>query len=85
MRSQSHGIEVYGSLNNSIYHNNFLSNNGNAIDDGDSTYWDLGPIIGGNYWDTWICHGDPSNDPYQIDPNNVDWHPFEHLEGWKYP
>ena len=74
------GIYLQSSDNNLIYHNNLTDNDEQAYDDGDTTSWDNGPIIGGNYWDDYN-ETDPDDDgigdtPYVIDANSQDEYPL---------
>ncbi|RLF30089.1 MAG: hypothetical protein DRN05_00005, partial [Thermoplasmata archaeon] len=46
------------SINNTIYHNNFINNTINAHDYGQDNQWDNGYPTGGNYWDD---HTGPDN------------------------
>jgi parallel beta-helix repeat protein len=83
------GINMYSSDNNYIYHNNFVKNENQALDDG-SNYWDDGYPSGGNYWSDYrggdnyrgenqdIPGGDGIGDtPYFISGGgNVDRYPF---------
>ncbi|MDG6220183.1 MAG: NosD domain-containing protein, partial [Candidatus Thermoplasmatota archaeon] len=45
----NNGIVLNGSSGNSIYHNSFIDNTVQALDDG-TNIWDLGYEVGGNYW-----------------------------------
>jgi parallel beta-helix repeat protein len=73
------GIDLDNSSNNQIYHNNLICNDEQASDDGDNNSWDMGPIIGGNYWGDHACAGNPSDgsQPYLIDADSVDHYPFD--------
>jgi len=76
------------SMNNLVYHNNFISNNPNAFDDNIyNNSWDNGYPSGGNYWDDYT--GIDTNDdgigetPYNISAgNNQDNYPFTQPNGW---
>ena len=66
--------------NNTIYHNNFLSNTQQTYVYQSASIWDNGSISGGNYW-TDYNGTDADNDgigdsPYVIDANNVDRYPL---------
>ena len=65
---------------NEIYHNDLINNTNPAHDDGTTSSWDNGPVIGGNYWSNHECTGDPSDgtQPYYIDDDSIDHYPFEH-------
>ena len=69
--------------NNLIYHNNIVNNAKQAYDNGTNS-WDNGSVDGGNYWNDHICTGNPSNgsQPYCMDKQGVDHHPFEDMDGW---
>ena len=85
--SNSHGISLGGgSLNNRIFHNNFMSNTQQAVaEDWYSQFWDDGYPSGGNYWSDYTgvdFHSGPyqnlsgsdgiGDTPYVIDKNNQD-------------
>ncbi len=71
----SRGISCYSGKNNSIYHNNFLNNPGEVVDNGKNA-WDNGAE--GNYWDGYNgtdLNGDGVGDtclPWQ----EVDYYPL---------
>lgn len=49
--SNSHGIRLSSSFNNTLYHNNFIDNGNQAEDDSiNGNRWDNGYPSGGNYW-----------------------------------
>ncbi|ENO12220.1 parallel beta-helix repeat (two copies) [Thermoplasmatales archaeon SCGC AB-539-C06] len=61
------GIHLAGnSMDNKIYHNNFVNNLGQASDDTGNNTWDNGYPSGGNYWDDF---DEPSEGAYD---NNSD-------------
>ena len=73
------GIELRGnSLNNVVYHNNFLNNTEQATSGGPLNVWDNGAE--GNYWSDYNgvdSNGDGIGDtPYIIDVNNTDHYPL---------
>jgi parallel beta-helix repeat protein len=74
-------INLQNSANNTIYHNNFIDNWGqaNATSSNDNK-WDNGWPSGGNYWND-HSNVDTSNDgiaedTYTINPSNVDYYPL---------
>jgi len=74
------GCHLDSSNNNVIYHNNFINS---PVHSHDSTnIWDNGAK--GNYWSDHICTGNPNDgsQPYVIDTNNIDHHPFQDPNGW---
>jgi len=81
------GIRIehwHKSINNSIYHNNFINNTNQAYDEGNNT-WDDGYPSGGNYWDDYTGNdsdGDGIGDtPYPIPGgDNEDRYPL--MEPW---
>jgi parallel beta-helix repeat protein len=82
------GIDLDDSSNNQIYYNNLVCNDEQASDDGDNNSWDLGPVIGGNYWGDHACTGNPSDgsQPYHIDADGIDHYPFaDPLGGFELP
>jgi parallel beta-helix repeat protein len=66
LENNYHGVYLYGSNNNLIYHNNFINNTIQARDDG-TNYWDDGYPSGGNYWSDYTgvdrCRGENQNMP----------------------
>jgi len=79
------------SSNNRIYHNNFIDCEymHARVLSGLNNVFDLGPIIGGNYWSGHVCIGNPSNgsQPYLIDEwvGGIDHYPFQDPNGWLLP
>jgi len=71
------GEENYG---NKIFHNNFVENTHQAVDNGTGNIWDDGYPSGGNYWSDYTgqdANGDGKGDtPYVIDANNQDRYPL---------
>jgi parallel beta-helix repeat protein len=60
------------SLNNTIYHNNFIDNTFQAADDtNNGNYWDNGYPSGGNFWSDFDEPGEGAYDDYQ-GPNQDD-------------
>ncbi len=86
MKNGMVGLSLTDCHENRIYHNNFISNGSlfgqNAVDNG-SNLWDLGPIIGGNYWSDHEVRGNPGDAQKAIPSKGVDRHPFEQEDGWK--
>lgn len=83
------GITLTRSLNNRIYHNNFVDNIIQAQDDRKDNYWNDNYPCGGNYWsDYWgedLFYGSNQNipgadgigdTPYVIDKNSWDRYPL---------
>ncbi|KAF5433087.1 copper-binding protein (NosD) [Candidatus Methanophagaceae archaeon] len=72
------GICAKNSSDNQIYHNNLIYNDEQASDDSSNNSWDMGSVIGGNYWSDHECTGNPSNgsQPYYIDSDSIDHYPF---------
>jgi len=83
------GIHSSNSNNNLIY-NNYFNNSNNVYSYNSVNIWNVtkqegvnllgGNYLGGNYWSDY-SGTDEDNDglgdqPYIIDPNNVDWHPI---------
>jgi parallel beta-helix repeat protein len=87
---KDHTIYVSSSINNSIYHNNFMGNGTLAFDDtNNGNYWDNGYPSGGNYWSDYsgidLYNGPlqdiPGSDgigdtPYVIDADSLDNYPL---------
>mgnify|MGYP001114975960 CR=1 FL=1 len=76
---------IYDCSDIKVWHNSLFDNTDHAFDDEANT-WDLGPEIGGNYWEGHECHGNPSNgsEPYLVDTfDSIDWYPFEDWNGWR--
>jgi parallel beta-helix repeat protein len=82
-----YGIELGGSSNNTIYHNNFLDNTIQVVGVDSTNVWDDGYPSGGNYWSDHVCTGNPSDgtQPYTIDKRNIDYYPFQDPNGWLLP
>ena len=86
LRDNVYGIRSIYAINNIIYHNNFVSNDCNAIDDGDNIwYWPN--CTEGNFWDDYTgvdSNGDGIGDtPYDISGgDNKDLYPFIEETGW---
>ncbi|MGB7532639.1 MAG: NosD domain-containing protein [Halobacteriota archaeon] len=82
----SYGIAlIYDCSDITVWHNSLFDNTDHAYDDEANT-WDIGPEIGGNYWEGHECHGNPSNgsEPYLVDTfDSIDWYPFEDWNGWR--
>jgi parallel beta-helix repeat protein len=83
------GIGLSNSLNNAIYHNNFIRNTHQVSSSGSPNTWDNGYPSGGNYWSDYngtdlysgpyqnITGSDGIGDkPYIIDANNTDRYPL---------
>ncbi len=76
------GINLVESNDNLIYHNNFVNNSKQAIDDGENL-WDWGQLKGGNYWSDHPCEGKPcQNNPQEIGENITDNYPFGEIDDW---
>ena len=86
-----YGVYMVASTDNTIWHNNFVGNDEQARDDGDSgdNQWYMGYPYGGNYWDDYdgpddymgpdqnIAGSDGFIDsPYDIDGTNSDRYPL---------
>lgn len=83
-------IDSFGSLNNTIYHNNFVDNTAQVyVAAGYANTWDDGYPSGGNYWSDYAdidqYSGPYQNEtgpdgiwdhPYEIDENNIDYYPI---------
>ena len=91
------GIELFGSSDNVIYHNNFIDNNQHVWEQiSHDNIWDNGYPSGGNYWDDYtgvdiflgpgqnISGRDGIGDtPYNISGgNNQDRYPAINYNGW---
>jgi parallel beta-helix repeat protein len=88
--SNSYGIKLYSSMDNTIYHNSFINNDVQAEDDSNnSNKWDNGYPSGGNYWSDYSgfdkFNGPNQNIPgmdaigdtnYMIDSDSKDRYPF---------
>jgi hypothetical protein len=79
------GIKLQDSLNNSIYHNNFIDNAAQTGMSNSIDTWDDGYPSGGNYWSDYTerypnaTETDDSgiwNTPYVLDGNNQDNYPL---------
>jgi len=81
-------------VHNKIYHNNFINNGYQAIDDGIDNEWDNGYPSGGNYWSNYTgvdlysgpYQNETGNDgigdaPYVIDADSQDNYPLMHPYG----
>jgi len=94
--NNEYGIAIgdSSSVNNVIYHNNFINNN--AADGGNNS-WDNGYPSGGNYWSNYVGvdqyrgpnQNEPGPDgigdtPYNF-PNDCDLYPFMQPNGWLLP
>ena len=92
------GINIWGALNNTIFHNNFINNNNQVINsNGDSeNSWDNGYPSGGNCWSDYkgkdLKSGSYQNEtgsdgvgdaPYTIDAENIDRFPL--MGSWALP
>jgi len=83
----SRGIIIQGlSIDNILYHNNFINNSINAVDNGDNQ-WDHGIIDGGNYWDEYkgedIDHNGIGDSPFRISGGiNYDYYPYMRINQW---
>jgi len=84
-----YGIMLFHSLNNVIYHNNFINNTWQASSSDSTNIWDYGCPSGGNYWSDYTgvdwFSGPYQNEtgsdgigdtPYVIDENNTDRYPL---------
>jgi len=88
------GIEFFlESINNVIFHNNFVNNAFQALTNNNINYWDDGYPSGGNYWSDYtsidLYNGPHQNEtgsdgigdtPYIIDEYNQDRYPLVHNE-----
>jgi len=82
------GLSLTDCSDNRIYHNSFIENGSmfgqNAVDNG-SNLWDMGPVIGGNYWSDHQVSGNPGDTPKNVPSKGVDRYPFERDNGWRSP
>jgi len=80
------GLSLTDCNDNRIYHNSFIDNGSmfgqNAVDNG-SNLWDMGPVIGGNYWSDHKVSGNPGDSPKSVPSRGVDRYPFERDNGWR--
>jgi parallel beta-helix repeat protein len=89
------GILLNSSVNNTFYHNDFISNTQQAVISGsEPNTWDDGYPSGGNYWSDYNgtdAHNGPSHivgsdgvgdTPYVIDANNTDNYPLMKPYPW---
>lgn len=80
------GLSLTDCSDNRIYHNSFIENGSifgqNAVDNG-SNLWDMGPVIGGNYWSDHRVSGNPGDSPRSVPSRGVDRYPFERDNGWR--
>jgi parallel beta-helix repeat protein len=80
------GLSLTDCSDNRIYHNSFIDNGSifgqNAVDNG-SNLWDMGPVIGGNYWSDHQVSGNPGDSPKSVPSRGVDRYPFERDKGWR--
>jgi parallel beta-helix repeat protein len=65
----NYGINFVGSVNNTIFHNNFLYNAFHAYDNSDNNFWDGDYPLGGNYWSDYVGT-DIFKGPYQNIPGS---------------
>ncbi len=84
MNCSSYGIEMrYGGGNNIFYHNNFINNANQILNDGNN-YWYNTTLQEGNYWDDYTgidSDGDGIGDtPYNIPGGLQDLYPL--MEPW---
>ena len=63
-----YAIRIRASGNNTIHHNNFLDNSGQANDNSDTTVWDDGTPSGGNYWSVF---DEEAEGAYDNDTNGI--------------
>ena len=85
-RLRDGGPPPWPSIDNKIYHNNFIDNTIQAYDEG-YNQWDDGYPSGGNYWSDYNGsdeNGDGIGDtPYDIMGGSQDLYPL--MEPWTYP
>jgi len=80
------GAYLYNCSSNEIFHNNFLENADQAMDQLGQNSWDMGNVTGGNYWSDHSCKGDPCIGlPRLIKGPAIDGHPFSTMDGWEQP
>jgi parallel beta-helix repeat protein len=77
--NEKFGVSIVGdSIENVVYHNNFIDNAYQHASSERTTTWDNG--VQGNYWDNYSGVDSDGNGigdtPYVIDPNNQDRYPF---------
>ncbi len=93
-----HSAYLRGSVDNRIYHNNFIDNSQMPYDNADANEWDNGYPSGGNYWDDYAgsdAMSGPNQDmpgsdgigdsPYVIDSNSNDDYPLMSPVGFAPP
>lgn len=84
-----YGVYLNQSVDNRIFHNDFVDNTEQAFDDNGGNQWDRGYPLGGNYWSDYIGldeKGGPNQDepgsdgigdiPYEIDADTSDAYPL---------
>ncbi len=89
IENNSLGISLTNCTNATIYHNNFIDNTLQAIDDGSAVLWDNGYPSGGNYWSDYggvdLMSGSLQDQagsdgigdtPYIIDGDSLDRYPY---------
>lgn len=80
------GAYLYNCSKNEIFHNNFLENADQAMDQLGENSWDMGNVTGGNYWSDHSCKGDPCLGlPRLIKGPAIDGHPFSTMDAWEQP
>lgn len=76
---------LYNIFNNSVFHNNIVTNGGSVYSEVSNNTWDDGFPSGGNYWSDYLTkypnatETDDSgiwNTPYVIGTNNTDYYPL---------
>ncbi len=65
--NNQYGVYLSSSNNNSFFHNNFINNTNQAIDDSYNNTWDNGYPSGGNYWSDY-ANSDNLRGPHQDYP-----------------